>query len=80
MVGMNLDIFYVLVTLIIQKGYETNIIFNLQQRKQKLNKIHKFSSDTWRQSHSQDSYYPALDSTCTLFPKQDGIFHISSKT
>ena len=79
MVGMNLGILYVLVTLIIQKGYETNIIFILQQRKQKLNKINKFSSDTWRQSHSQDSYYPALDSTSTLFLK-DGIFHISSKT
>lgn len=75
---MNLGILYVLVTLIIQKGHETNIIFHFTTEKQ-LNKINKFSSDTWRQSHNQDSYYPCFGFNIYTFLK-DGIFHISSKT
>lgn len=37
---MNLvGILYVLISIIIQKGYETNIVLILQQMKQKLNEI-----------------------------------------
>ena len=60
-------ILYVLISIIIQKGYETNIVLILQQRKQRLNEINKLSSDILRLSHSQNSHYLALAPTSTFF-------------
>lgn len=53
---MNLGILCVLIPLIIQKGYEANIILILQERKRKLNEINKLPSDILRQPYNQDSH------------------------